>query len=132
MRKTFTTILAIILPTGAFADHELSGMWRCVLNSAPVSIDLQVQFQPDGSAFAQGTYILNGTSGFYQIQGPGRYIYGPADEPPPGMIYRIQFAPGNVATFSMFVRPTQTPGMLYNTYAPPGGGIVETACQRLR
>lgn len=132
MRLVHASLVALFLPSVALADHELSGMWRCVLNSAPVSIDVQVQFQPDGSAYAQGTYIINGTTAFYQIQGPGRYTYGPAESPPPGSIYRIQIAPGNVATFSMFVRPTGQPGMLYNTFRPPEGGVVETSCGRLR
>jgi len=132
MRNILASTLALFLPSMAIADHELSGTWRCVLNSSPVSIDVQVQFQPDGSAYAQGTYIINGTTAFYQIRGPGRYTYGPADSPPPGQIYRIQIAPGNVATFSMFVRPTGQPGMLYNTFRPPEGGIVETSCQLVR
>ena len=132
MRLIGISLMALVLPTAAVADHELFGLWRCVLNSAPVSIDVQVQFQPDGSAYAQGTYIINGTSAFHQIEGPARYTYGPADEAPPGPIYRIQIVPGNVATFSMFVRPTGQPGMLYNTYYPPSGGVMETSCARLR
>jgi len=137
MRRVLLTALFATLFASSAAAQQLPapvGLWRCVMNSAPASIDLQVQIAPDGSLFGQGSYILNQTSFFQQIQAPGRWLTIPAGEPEfPNGGYQLSFVPPNVASFSLFLQPTTTPGNLYNLWQnPQTGDRVETACQKLR
>ncbi|MEM6488336.1 MAG: hypothetical protein AAF677_08720 [Pseudomonadota bacterium] len=141
MRRLFYATLAALgalsaLATAASAQIQPinpMGIWRCVVNGPAVSIDVQMQVNPDQTLFAQGTYILNGTSAFYTIQGGGQWLLAPPDASSPEYMYRFQIVPQQqVAAFPIFVRPTGDPSSLYNVFQnPQTGGVIESACQRI-
>ena len=133
MIKAFFLSAAVALPTASLANHErggpLSGTWRCTMNSAAALIEMDVQFNPDGSLYARGTQILIGTSAMQGFEGPGRYLLDTSD--PQGPLYRVQVQPNSVPVFSIFVRPTQEPSVLYNLFQnPQTGTTVESQCGR--
>ena len=131
-RWLFSVALVMATPHALLAQGlPVVGTWRCVMNSQPASIDITVQLAPDQSLFARGTYILNGTSAFYQIQGPGRWAVGPDDSAPGQTFAHMQVVPGNVASFTIHPAWIGDPNNLYTLFYPPGGGVVETACQRI-
>ncbi|PTX04252.1 hypothetical protein [Pararhodobacter aggregans] len=125
-------VLASVPLSASAQGLPIVGVWRCVMNSQPASIDMTVQLAPDQSLYAEGTYILNGTSAFYQIRGPGRWAVGPDNSMPGQTFVHMQVIPGNVATFSIHPAWIGDPNNMYALFQPPGGGgPVETACQRI-
>ncbi len=106
----------------------LSGTWRCVMNSAPATVETTVYLAPDTSLVANGLIILNGTSGYFPYtQAPGRWSIGPAGNGQ--TMVRIQIFPPNRPVFSLFVIP-QDMNNMYNYFAQQGAQV-ETACQRI-
>lgn len=111
------------------------GLWRCVVNSPIVSIDLQMQVTPGQYLEAQGSIVYVETGRIYQVRGPGRWLLNPPGTEAPGWLYSFQMQPadGNHAMFSWFAAPTGDPRYLANTWQnPQTGQIVQTNCQRLQ
>jgi len=130
MKRLLVAAATLLTPNIAHAQ-DLSGIWHCVLNSAPANIDLMVQIQPDFSLYGEGSYILNGTSGFYEIRAYGRWAIGTDAALPGQKVVQLQFIPGNVAAFSLFPAWIGDPKALYSRVPDPIYGVpIETACQR--
>ncbi|MEP5729675.1 MAG: hypothetical protein ABJL67_09885 [Sulfitobacter sp.] len=130
-------LLSLLTPGIAVAQHQptnIVGYWRCVSNSDIVSIDLQLQINPDNSLYGEGSIVYVQTSRIFNVRGPGRWLLGPPDASSPEYLYSFQLHPmdGNHAIFSIYARPTGAPNGLYNYwYNPQTGGATETSCQRL-
>ena len=123
------TLLALV-PTPILAQNAaaLSGTWRCVMNSAPATVETTVFLAPDASVVANGIIILNGTSGYFPYTGArGVWSIGPGDNGQ--AMVRIQIFPPNRPVFSLFVIPRDINNM-YNYFAQQGARV-ETACQRI-
>lgn len=132
MIRRLLVLFALACPTPGAAQVDPTGVWRCVMNSVAVSIDVQYQIAPDGSLFGQGGIIYNGTSASYQVQGNGRWSAGVSPETGQ-FTYQFQLLPPNHAAFSIFAEWTGDPNALYQLRPNVvQGGQTETACQRLR
>lgn len=122
--------LVALTPTQMQAQSAaaLSGTWRCVMNSAPATVETTVYLAPDTSVVADGLIILNGTSGYFPYtRAPGRWSIGPGDNG--ATMVRIQIFPPNRPVFSLFLIP-QDMNNMYNYFAQQGAQV-ETACQRI-
>ncbi len=126
-------ILSLVATSVATAQPAAPvGVWRCVVNSSVVSIDLQMQVNPDRTLAGRGTIIYVGTSSVYNVQGYGDWTALPPDASSPNWLYKFRMNPPNHAIFSWFAGPTGTPGNLYNVFQDQNdGSLVETACQRI-
>jgi len=114
---------------GAAPDAPV-GAWYCVINSPAVSVQLQVQVSPDRSLMAEGTLNYVGTAKIYKLSGRGDWSVLPP-EPGAGYMFKFRMFPSNHPIVTWFVRPTGTPGMLYNKFQEAGSGrVMETACQK--
>lgn len=123
------TALLVLSPVPSQAQNAgaLSGVWRCVMNSVPATVETTVYLAPDLSVVADGVVILNGTSGYYPYsRAPGRWSVGPAGNGQ--VLVRIQIFPPNRPVFSLFVIPRDINNM-YNYFAQQDARV-ETACQR--
>ncbi|MCA0921657.1 hypothetical protein [Pseudooceanicola nanhaiensis] len=122
--------LTACLPSAATAQSfSPVGVWRCIMESVVVLMDVVYQLNPDGSLAGQGSILYKQTSsGFYQLQGYGRWLANPTT----GMV-TIQLVPQNHSAFSIEVMPQQDPSFMYynapNTFS---GGMTQTTCQRAR
>lgn len=138
MRYVPSLLLALFVglagtATAQFQPTNPAGYWRCVSNSSYVSIDLQMQINPDQSLYAEGSIVYVQTSRIYNVRGPGRWLLSPPDASSPEYLFSFQVQPmdGNHAIFSIYARPTGTPNNLYNQFRnPQTGGVTETSCQR--
>ena len=124
--------LSIGLTGAAQAQVNPTGIWRCVMNSVAVSIDVTVQVNPDSSLLGQGTIVYNSTSAIYQIRAGGRWMAGTSPETG-RFTYQFALQPSNHASFSLFTEPTGDPYALYQVRPNRAqGGMTETACSRLQ
>ena len=126
-------LAALLLALPAFAQQPAAplGVWRCVVNSPAVSIDLMMQVGPGGQLGGRGTIVYPSTGRIFNVEGPGDWTLMPPDASGPNWLFKFRMAPQNHAIFSWFASPTQTPGILYNQFRDPQtGGIIETSCQR--
>lgn len=140
MTRFFAAALLAAFPALAQAQAQYRpGIWRCILNSAPATVDVTVQFGADFTAYAEGTWILNPTPMMNgprveAIRAPGRWTFG-ADPSQPGQtILQLQLIPGNVPSFSLFPAWIGDPNALHTRMLDPTypGAMLEYACQRLR
>lgn len=100
------------------------------MNSVPATVQLFANLRPDQTLTAQGTLILNGTSGYHQFSGAsGRWAVGRNEFGQ--IVVQMQVIPRNYASFSIFAGITADPGILYSRIPDyTTGGQVETACRR--
>ena len=133
MRIFLIAVLALLPMSSAMAQPtNPAGIWRCVVNSNIVSIDMTYQINPDFSLAGQGSIVYIATSRIYQVQGYGRWSASPPDASSNQWLYRLQIAPQNHAMFSVFPRPTNDPNFMNNVFQDPQtGGVTETSCQRI-
>jgi len=135
-RIVMLAMATFVLGTAAAAAQGMPsppvGVWGCVVNSAPVTIELQMEVAPNQSLFGRGTIVYNGTSAIYQVQGQGDWSALPPDQFVPHWNFKFRMFPSNHAIFSWFAGPTDSPNHLYNFFTnPQTGDQVETACQRI-
>lgn len=134
MRRTLIAAAIAALPTSLAAQgQDVTGIWRCVMNSYPATIEMVVQVNLDQTLWGEGTIILNGTSAMHQVRAPGRWGIFPNEYRAGEYVVGMQFLPQNVATFSIYPGLIGDHNALYNLV--PGsqpGTQVETACQRMR
>ena len=130
MVRRFANAALACLPLSATGQSNPAGLWRCVMNSVAVSIDVQYQIAPDRSLVGQGTVVFSGTSAIYQVQGAGRWSAGGSPETG-RFTYAFQLLPPNHASFTLFTEPTGDPNAYYQLRQNLSqGGQAETACQR--
>ncbi|MCG6903741.1 MAG: hypothetical protein LJE68_13780 [Rhodobacter sp.] len=109
------------------------GLWTCNVNSPVVSVELQMQVNPDFTLAARGTIVYLGTSAIYNVEGFGDWEFFPPEKGTPDGLFKFRMQPQNHAIFDWFAQPTNYPDTLYNQYRnPQTGGVTETACQRIK
>ncbi|MFK7835798.1 MAG: hypothetical protein AB8B60_06230 [Sulfitobacter sp.] len=137
--RLFQVLIALLILLGPLPllaqaqPSNIAGFWRCISNSGVVSIDLQLQINPDRSLYGEGSIVYVQTNRIYNVRGPGRWLLAPPDASSPEYLYTFQLQPmdGNHAIFSIYARPTGAPNGLYNLWRnPQTGGTTETSCQR--
>ncbi|MAP95209.1 MAG: hypothetical protein CMK07_09700 [Ponticaulis sp.] len=108
------------------------GLWHCIANSPVVSIDMQYQVGPNGQLAGQGSIVYSGTWRTYNVAGYGRWAAQPPDQYSDQWLYQFQISPQNHAVFSVYARPTSSPGYLNNVFhSPQTGQTTETSCQKI-
>ena len=130
----FTLVIAPAVARAQLQPSDPSGLWRCVMNSNVVSIDLQMQVYGNQTLQHQGSIVYVQTGRIFNVRGGGRWLLSPPDQSSNQYQFGFQMHPaeGNHAIFSIFARPTGDPNFLNNRFQEPqGGSIVETACQRI-
>lgn len=118
----------------AIADRPLApvGMWRCIVNSDLVSIDLIATIAPNGTLMGRGTIIYVMTNYVYNVSGQGDWRAMPPDASSPSWLFHFRMHPSNHSIFSWFARPTETPGLLLRRFVvPDSGAVIETSCKRI-
>lgn len=104
-------------------------------NSNVVSIDLQMQINPDQPLFHQGSIVHVQTSRIFNVRGQGPWWLNLPGAGSNAYMFSFQMQPpdGNHAIFSIFARPMGDPNFMNNRFQDPQtGGVKETACQRQR
>ncbi len=124
-------LASLALPLAAQSRGPAPGIWRCVVNSDIVSIDITFQIDASQALIGQGTIVYMATGRIVPVQGAGSWAALPPDHTSPDWLYRFQMAPvANHAVFSLYARPTEDPNFLYNDFRDATGRS-ETACQRV-